>query len=321
MDKNQNLPLVSIALCTYNGEKFLKEQLDSLVNQTYPNLEILVFDDCSIDGTMALLEEYASSYPFFNITRNEKNLGYVKNFEKAVKSCNGEYIALCDQDDIWDLNKIHLQVNAINGHMLVYHDSELIADNGESFNKNMSDIINLYHGDCPETFLIFNCVSGHSCLIDKNLLQYSLPFKRGYYHDHWLAYVAANVGSIGFVDKPLVKYRQHPNSNTDILRKKSKKNKGYHENRDVRKLESELKWLKFCAQYPHNKNPQFVNKFARLFEERMDAFISLNYALFLYKHKDKVLYIQKKSVASKNTFIYKQIWGLRAKLFWGKIFD
>lgn len=321
MNKSQNIPLVSIALCTYNGEKFLKEQLDSLVNQTYPNLEILVFDDCSTDGTVELLQRYAAQYPFFKITQNEKNLGYVKNFEKAVKSCNGDYIALSDQDDIWDINKIQLQVEAINGHLLVYHDSELIADNGTSFNKNMSDIINLYHGDNPETFLLFNCVSGHSCLFKKELLKYTLPFKKGYYHDHWLAYVAANHGTIGLINKSLVKYRQHPNSNTDILRKKSRKNKGYHENRDVKKLASELKWLKFCADYPKNKNPQFVNKFARLFEKRMDAFVSVDYALFLYKNKSKVLFIQKKSVASKNTFIYKQIWGLQAKLFWGKIFD
>lgn len=313
-------PLVSIAMCTYNGEKFLEEQLNSLVNQSYPNLEIIAVDDCSTDHTLEILNLYAGQYSNFRVVRNENNLGYVRNFEKAIKLCNGEYIALSDQDDIWDLNKIQLQVDAIDGHILTYHDSEFIAEDGSSYHKNMSDIINLYHGNSPETFLLFNCISGHSCLLNKDLLKFIFPFKRGYHHDHWIAYVAANHGSIGFIDKSLVRYRQHLHTNTDILLKKNKKEKGYHVNRDVKKLTTELIWLKHCAKYPHNKNPEFVSKFARLFEKRMRAFISMDYALFLYKHRDKVLYIQKKSVASKNTFIYKQIWGLQAKLFWGRLF-
>jgi len=321
MGNFDHIPLVSIALCTYNGEVYLKEQLDSLVHQTYPNQEILVFDDGSSDGTMGILKQYASDYPIIKVFRNEKNLGYVKNFEKAVRSCKGEFIALSDQDDIWDLNKIQLQVEAMNGHLLVYHDSELITNKGKSYNKKLGDIINLYHGDRPEVFLLFNCVSGHSCLISKRLLDYSLPFTKGYYHDHWLAYVAANMGTIGFVNQSLVKYRQHPDSNTDILRQRSKIKKGYHANRDVRKLKRDLKWLKLCAQFPYNKNPEFVHEFARLFEDRMNAFISLKYAWFLHKNKEILFLLQKRSVYSINTYIYKQIWGLRAKLLWGKFFD
>jgi len=320
MNYIDQVPLVSIALCTYNGEVYLKEQLDSLVNQTYPNMEILVCDDCSSDGTMDLLEQYAANYNFFTVTRNEYNLGYVKNFEKAIRSCKGEYIALSDQDDIWDLNKIQLMVDTIDKHLMVYHDSELIADDGISFNIKRSDIINLYHGNSPESFLLYNCVSGHSCLFSKRLLEYSLPFKKDYYHDHWLAYVAANVGSIGFVNKSLVKYRQHLNSNTDILKKKGKKNNGFHDNNKALKLERELEWLKLCAQYPYNKNPEFVREFAHLFEKRMDTFISVSYASFLYKYSDLILSIPKKNSFSKSTFIFKQIWGLKAKLLWGKIF-
>lgn len=321
MNKAEQYPLVSIAVCTYNGEKFLKEQLDSLVNQTYPNLEINVFDDCSNDRTWEILKEYADKYDFFNAYKNPKNLGYVKNFEKAITSSNGEYIALSDQDDVWDLDKIQIQIEAIGDHLLLYHDSELIEDNGKEVGKHMSDIINLYHGDQPEAFVLHNCVSGHSCLIKRELLPHILPFKEGFFHDHWMAYVAANVGSIGYVDKSLVKYRQHRDTNTDILGKRLKKNKGYHENRDVKRLHRELKWLKRCAEYPNNKNPKFINKLTHLFEERMNAFVSFGYASFLFKHRDLILYMQKRSVSSKNSFIYKQIWGLKAKLLWGKIFD
>jgi len=314
-------PLVSIALCTYNGERYLEEQLDSLINQSYPNLEIIAIDDCSSDKTLDILNIYASKSEKIKIFTNEINVGYVKNFEKAIRSCKGEFIALSDQDDVWDLNKIQLLVDAINDHILIYHDSELIAENGESFNINMSDTINLYQGNSPESFLIFNCVSGHSCLFKRELLEYVLPFKNEYYHDHWLAYVAANLGSIGFIDKNLVKYRQHSKNNTDVLKKKGKKKKKSEGNADINKFARELKWLKHCASFIRNKNPEFVNHLVQLHEKRMDSYFSIEYVIFLLKNRNKVLYIQKKSLISKHTYIYKQVIGLRAKLLLSKIFD
>jgi hypothetical protein len=205
--------------------------------------------------------------------------------------------------------------------LLVYHDSELIYENGDAVNKNISDIINLHHGENPVPFLLFNCVSGHSLLFKRELLEYVLPFRQGYYHDHWMAYVAANVGTIGFVDKALVKYRQHQESNTDILNVRNKVEPGYHGNRDVNKLKRELKWLAFCAEYPNNKYPEFTKTFKTLFEKRMNSFISLRYALFLYKNRDQIFLLQKESLASKNSFIKRQMWGLRGKLLWGKLFS
>src|SRR5258708_3925751 len=103
--------LVSIALCTYNGEAYLKEQLDSLIDQTYPNCEIIIVDDCSKDGTVDILKQYANEYTQIKLYINTENLGYTKNFEKAIVLCNGEYIALCDQDDIWDKNKISIMID------------------------------------------------------------------------------------------------------------------------------------------------------------------------------------------------------------------
>src|SRR5688500_10348209 len=101
MIKENNIPLVSIALCVYNGEKFLREQLDSLVNQSYPNIEIIASDDRSTDASLLILQEYADRYPYFKFGQNEQNLGYVKNFEKVISLCSGDLIALSDQDDIW----------------------------------------------------------------------------------------------------------------------------------------------------------------------------------------------------------------------------
>jgi len=213
-------PLVSIAVCTYNGAKFLAAQLDTLVNQTYKPIEIIVADDCSNDDTFAILTEYAAKYPQFRIYRNEKNLGFPANFEKAVKLCSGDLIALCDQDDLWDHRKIELQVDAIKDNILIYHDSEFIHEDGASMHKSMSDVMNLYRGSEPEVFLFFNCVSGHSILMKKELLNDALPLKKDYFHDWWLAYVATNAGKIDFIPQCLVKYRQHDRSDTNILRRK-----------------------------------------------------------------------------------------------------
>ena len=213
----KQMPLVSIALCTYNGAAYLHEQLDTLVNQTYQNIEILAADDCSTDDTYAILENYAFRYPQIKIYKNIKNLGFIGNFERAVKLCKGELIALCDQDDIWDLKKIELQVNALKDNIFIYHDSEFIRQDGNTMNIKMSDLMNLYHGDRPEAFLFFNCVSGHTILMKRELLDEALPLKEGYFHDWWLAYVATNIGKIDFIPQCLVKYRQHDKSETNIL--------------------------------------------------------------------------------------------------------
>lgn len=315
----QNTPLVSIALCVYNGEKFLHEQLDSLVNQTYSNIEIIAVDDRSSDASMAIVREYAQKYPFIKVFENEQNLGYVKNFEKAINLCAGELIALSDQDDIWDLDKIRLQVEAIGDCMLVYHDSALIDEKGKDSKKKMSDIVNLYSGDNPKVFLLFNCISGHSCMIKKELLQWAMPFHKDFFHDQWLAYVAANVGKIAVIHRCLVQYRQHNSSSTDILNKRKKINKKYHENRDIVKMRKELRWLKHCDSYQFNKYPEFVHTLVSLFEERLDTFFSFSYSRLLRGEYDSLYYIPKYRKSSKSAFINRHIWGMKSKLLWTRI--
>src|SRR5690554_6867365 len=99
-------PLVSIVLCTYNGERFLREQLDSLVRQDYPNLEIIALDDDSSDLSYEILKEYEHRFDFITAIKNPENMGYLRNFEKGISLCHGDYIAMSDQDDIWHTDKI-----------------------------------------------------------------------------------------------------------------------------------------------------------------------------------------------------------------------
>src|SRR4051812_29514296 len=118
-------PLVSIIVCTYNGEQFLEEQLQSVVNQTYPNIEITISDDKSTDQTAAILKKYEEKNNI-QVRYNEMNIGFLKNFELAVGMASGNYIAFCDQDDIWLPNKIERLLGAISDHSLVYSNSLLI---------------------------------------------------------------------------------------------------------------------------------------------------------------------------------------------------
>ena len=132
-----NIPLVSVAMATYNGEPFLREQLDSIYNQTYKNIQVLVTDDCSDDKTVHILEEYKIRYGLQYYV-NDKTLGAVRNFERALSFCKGEYIALSDQDDIWFREKIDNLVNEIGDCSLIFSDAKLMG----RYAKNDLDSLN-----------------------------------------------------------------------------------------------------------------------------------------------------------------------------------
>jgi glycosyltransferase involved in cell wall biosynthesis len=303
--------IVSIALCTYNGAEYLAEQLDTLVNQTYPLIEIIAVDDCSTDETFVILTNYASKYPQFKIYQNEINLGFTANFERAVTLCTGELIALCDQDDLWRPQKIELQVEAIKDNIFIYHDSEFIHEDGTSMNKKMSDLRNFYQGGDPEVFLFFNCVSGHSILMKKSLINEALPLKKGYFHDWWLAYVATNIGEIDFIPQCLVQYRQHDKSDTNILR--IERNKDIYEFSSVQKLERNHRWLGYCAEFSKNKKPALIKAIYDAYTIRINAYISFKLSILLYKYRRTIFYIPKKNSVSKINNICSQIWGLKTK--------
>ncbi|HQT23764.1 MAG: hypothetical protein B7X86_11835 [Sphingobacteriales bacterium 17-39-43] len=300
--------LVSIALCTYNGEAYLREQLDSIVNQSYPAIELIAVDDCSSDNTLKILEEYAAKYPYIQVFVNRQNLGYIRNFEKALRLCNGDFIALSDQDDIWDLRKIEKQVKAIGNHLLIYHDSEFVDQNGQSLHRKMSDIMNLYRGNQPEAFLFFNCISGHSVLMKKELRDELLPFPNAYFHDWWMGYVATNLGSIDFINESLVKYRQHQKADTNILKRK-RDNTLRNPLSAAMKYERKMLWIKSCVDYPKNKNPEFIQNLYAEFQKNKEEYISFGLAKLIYKNRRILFSINKKSSFSKLNFTLKELWG------------
>src|SRR5579859_1282764 len=206
----QSPPLVSIVLATYNGAPFLREQLESVFQQTYKSLEIVVVDDCSSDSTVSLLQEYAARNSNLRIYQNEVNLGHIKTFERGMSLCTSDFISLCDQDDVWDLNKVSLMMEAWDKDSpIIYCDSMFIDDEGNSLERKISGIKNLKTYSSTLPFIIGNCVSGHAAMFRKRLVLDAMPFPPTIIHDWWLAFVASTRGTIQYLDLPLVKYRQH----------------------------------------------------------------------------------------------------------------
>lgn len=304
------MQLISIAICTYNGEKYLREQLDTIVKQDYPHLEIIVVDDGSKDHTVAILKEYEVAYPFFKVYQNEQNLGYIKNFEKAISLCTGDLIALADQDDIWEMDKISLMVDEIKDHLLLYHNSEFITEEGLSMDRQMTDIRNFYAGSDSRVFLLENCVSGHAMLFKKDLLNYFSAFDTNSFHDWWIVYIATCNGTVGFMNDCLVKYRQHNNANTNILRL----DRGQAKKRNaLLQIEKEYRRIKAFEAYPNHNFQPFKTKLSKLVEDRMNSYFSFSLAFFIYRHQKQLLFIQRKSKLSKFNFILKYAWGYKLK--------
>ena len=201
-------------MTTYNGEKYLKEQLDSIYAQTHRNIEVIVTDDCSTDRTVEILKEYEKAHKL-KYYINEKNLGFTKNFEKAISLCNGEYIALADQDDIWLAEKIEILLNNIQENLLIHSDCSIIDEENQVKNQYWKK----EHGNsiCIQNLLFNNVVTGCTVLFKKELTSIALPFPNIIaYHDWWLAICAAKFNKICYTPFPLVQYRQHPDQHTGI---------------------------------------------------------------------------------------------------------
>jgi glycosyltransferase involved in cell wall biosynthesis len=225
MTINKDRPLVSIVMATYNGELFLHQQLDSLVQQTYPNLEIIVVDDGSRDSTTEILKEYAARYANIKLFFNSggANLGYIKNFEKGCGLASGDYISFCDQDDVWALDKTARLMEAVGDYPMAYCDAELVDGQLNSLHKNRSDSKNLKSYNNCLYFAADNCVGGHAMIIKKTLFTNASPFPTAMPHDLWLAFASTVYGGMQYLDAPLVKWREHGNNVTSGQKSKKEK--------------------------------------------------------------------------------------------------
>ena len=203
-------PTVSVVMCTYNGEAYLRQQLDSLLRQTYPLMEIIIQDDHSTDHTAEIAEAYGKEHPHIRLSVNPTRKGINNNFISAFAKARGEYIAVCDQDDIWEPEKIEKQMATIHGHLLCTCRSRPFSDTGEatSFDPRTPN----YH----LIRLLYCSIPGHTILFHRRLLTL-MPMPTAAlktYYDVYLSLTAAAYGSLVLTDEVLVHQRRHPQAAT-----------------------------------------------------------------------------------------------------------
>ena len=207
-------PTVSIVMCTYNGAMFLEQQLQSLVHQTYPIQEVLVFDDASVDGTPAIVKKFIEHYDYIKLTINLKNIGFNKNFEQAVRAASGDVIAFCDQDDFWVSTKIEKMIQAWKPECPLIYCGALSFDKEVPQNTSLHPLYRQFEGTDARKIFLRNTISGHALLIKKDFLSQVLPFNPNVMYDWMMAVTAAYNGGVQFYPEVLVFQREHRNNAT-----------------------------------------------------------------------------------------------------------
>ena len=287
-------PLISVVLCTYNGAKYIATQLDSILRQTYKPIELVISDDASTDDTRQVLQRYEAN-PAISIFYNEKNIGLAKNFAFASGKAKGEFIAYSDQDDIWVENKIEQLYKAISDKLLVYSDSELIDENGNSIGKKLSGIRHMYTGEDSRGYIFSSVVWGHGMLIKKELLQLSQPFPANVHHDVWLAFKAITHGGITYLDEVLTKYRQHPGSSSITLPVEWHKRKDTERYTDFKK---QLDWMQLMHDHERDEYKPFYSRLIHLYSKKEKGKYVWPLVFFMMRYRKKLFMFPRKSFIS-----------------------
>ena len=251
--------MISIAMATYNGECYVREQLDSILVQTIGDWELIVCDDGSTDNTLSILRAYAKNDSRIKIYQNERNLGFKRNFEKAIDLCQGDYIALCDQDDIWYPNHLEVLYNQIGNHSLSIGNSDIVNINNTYLNKRMSDTDGIHF--IPEDtklllyreFFYANPFQGASMLLKKDFALRCIPIPNEvHYHDTWISICACFADGLIYTYTPITRYRQH-GRNVTI---------NNHREHGLTKIEICLDYVKKGINTIFNKHHSSTDRFA-----------------------------------------------------------
>lgn len=215
-------------MATYNGAKYIREQIDSIFNQTIQDFELIICDDSSKDETLEILYDYAKKDQRVKVYENENNLGFKKNFEKVLTLCNGDYIALSDQDDIWYPQHLELLLKAMSGNIQLACGRPIFVNED---NMNLPSKYDYFKMDwVPDNDMdlarhIFLCRStfqGASMMIRHSFLDIALPLPNGVkFHDSWFAALSCFAGGMVFIDKPMMRYRRYGSAITSESRKQS----------------------------------------------------------------------------------------------------
>ncbi len=209
---------IDILMATYNGEKYVREQIDSILSQTYTNFNLIISDDCSTDNTVSILKEYEKKDNRITVYVQEKNLGYIKNFEFLLKQVKSEYFMLSDQDDVWLSQKVEKtyqkmiedDVDLVFGDLFIVNEKlEIINDSMFKFLK-VDKRLKKYHD--YKLIYMDNCVTGCTLMSKRKFLPLILPLPSStkyLVHDYWIALVVILNGKFSYMEEKYIKYRQH----------------------------------------------------------------------------------------------------------------
>ena len=278
-------------MATYNGVQFLEEQIISLFNQTINFDELIIVDDCSTDETFILLKKIKDLDKRINLFRNGQNMGVVKTFSNAISKSQGDYIFLCDQDDLWNENKIEYLISRIGNRSLIYSNAKIIDGNGCELGYNYSDINNLYGIDSNSASLfklltLHSFVLGSSMMFKSELKKNIIPIMETHRnHDWWICYNAILCNGIKYTDECLLLYRFHENNLTLKHKKKSKSlNNSIKFNKKVRRINDLEKIINLDL---------VVDESEKTFVKEMKEFICAS-KINNYYRKFRILYKYKK---------------------------
>lgn len=278
---------ISVVLCSYNGARFIQEQVQSILAQTYPIQELIIVDDDSGDDTVTIVEGLASMDKRIKLYRNPQNMGFSANFEKALLLATTDIIAIADQDDYWHPEKIQKMMFAWHPEIpLIYCDSVRFSNelpvHPQPNKKNRK-----LEGDDPKCIAMFNTISGHAMLLRKSLLEKALPIPPAVYYDWWLAVVAMCNGAVQFLPEILVYQRAHDQNVT--IQKMSE--------RALRKQFKQMLVKHLAAfstvQGMQSKDVDFFKRLEHLWKQMLQKGWSIELFFFLLKHRH-LLYAYKK---------------------------
>lgn len=214
-------PRTSVAIATYNGSRFLEEQLASIARQSIRVDEVVLSDDCSSDDSVRIAQEAATRLGLtIRVLINNIRLGVVQNFERAIGACTGELVLLADQDDVWYPNKVDriLSAFAENQRLLaVFSDAIVVDELRRPLHESLlwlsrltqDERASIRAGGTFSVLMTRNVATGATMALRAEAISRALPVPAGWYHDEWLALYLSSVGEVGLIDEPLIEYRQH----------------------------------------------------------------------------------------------------------------
>ena len=218
---------ISVALCTYNGEHFIQQQLDSIARQTRLPYELVICDDRSTDRTLEIIANFVAQVPFpVSVHVNPEQLGSTRNFDKAMRLCRGEYIALCDQDDRWRSDKLSRLGELLDRDPtlgVVFSDASLINDASAIVGASLWKAFHFggreqmaFQRRPGDLMMRHNVVTGATVLLRRSLLDHFAEVPRSWVHDAWLVWMGIFWMKVLAVDEPLTEYRLHASQQLGI---------------------------------------------------------------------------------------------------------